>query len=103
MRTFYYNALAEDESTPAKTKQLEAHLEWVRHLPDTEVREGYVRPSLRRKRQQRGVDVQLAVDALEAAYARHVKALALVTGDIDFVPLVEAIRRAGPHVFVLGF
>jgi uncharacterized protein (TIGR00288 family) len=74
----------------------------VRRLPDTHVGEGYAR----RRRgvlQQKGVDVRLAVDALEAAVAQRVRIIGPVAGDADFVPLVEAIRRAGPHMVVLAF
>jgi uncharacterized protein (TIGR00288 family) len=49
------------------------------------------------------VDVQLAVDSLQAANRGIVKAIALVSGDSDFVPVARAIREAGPHFIVMAF
>jgi len=100
-RIFYYDAA--DDTDPAADEK-RRYLDRVRRLPDTHVAEGDVRRRLRDgRREQKGVDVQLAVDALSAAFSGQVAAIALVTGDADFVPLVEAIRHAGPHVLVMAF
>ena len=71
-------------------------------MPDTHVVEGQVRQGKRRP-EQKGVDVQLAVDALQAANRGVVGAIALVSGDADFIPLVKAVRDVGPHVIVIAF
>jgi uncharacterized LabA/DUF88 family protein len=57
-----------------------------------------------RVRRQAGVDVDVACAALELvhAYGRGVE-LVLVAGDGDFLPLVEAARRAGARVAVAAF
>lgn len=100
VRKFYYDAIDED-ADPEVIKKKKAYLDKVRSLKDTHVVLGKIRKS--KKKEQKGVDVQLAVDALEAARSGSVDVIALITGDADFVPLVEAIRRAGPHVFVIAF
>lgn len=100
VRKFYYDALDEDAEPKVIEKQ-KAYLDKVRSLKDTHVVLGKIRKS--KKKEQKGVDVQLAVDALEAAKSGSVDVIALIAGDADFVPLVEAIRRAGPHVFVIAF
>lgn len=100
IRRFFYDAIDENAKPEVIEKQI-AYLDKVKGLNDTHVVLGNVRKS--KKKEQKGVDVQLAVDALEAAQLGIVDVIAILSGDEDFVPLVEAIRRAGPHVFVLAF
>lgn len=100
-RYFVYDAF--DPNNPAHADR-QAYLRHIEQLEDVTVRTGYMRRSSRaHRRQQKGVDVQLAVDALEAARSGSIGVVALVTGDGDFAPLVEAVQRAGPHIFVFGF
>jgi uncharacterized LabA/DUF88 family protein len=101
-RVFYYDAINEGGS-PTEQVDQQNYLRRVERLNDTHVQTGYIRPGRRTRRQQKGVDVQLAVDALEAAWSGNAAAIGLVAGDGDFAPLADAIRRAGPHVLVLGF
>jgi uncharacterized LabA/DUF88 family protein len=102
-RVFYYDALDEGAERAEQDRQ-SAYFDRLRRLPDTHVILGQVRrSSSARRREQKGVDVQLAVDALRAATSGVVKGIVLVTGDADFVPLVKGIREAGPHVFVFAF
>jgi uncharacterized LabA/DUF88 family protein len=102
-RIFYYDALDENAEEAEQNRQ-RVYFDRLRRLRDTHVVLGRVRPTASAKRrQQKGVDVQLAVDALRAATSGVVGAIVLVTGDADFVPLVKGIREAGPHVFVFAF
>ena len=100
-RIFYYDAVDEG-ADPDKVKRQRWYLEHLQQLPNTHVIEGRVRKG-KRKSEQKGVDVQLAVDALQAANHGAVGAIALVSGDADFVPLVRAILDVGPHVIVIAF
>ena len=59
------------------------------------MREGHVRRSLKRKREQKAVDVQLAVDALEHAARSNMTMAILLTGDLDFEPLLGSLERMG--------
>jgi uncharacterized LabA/DUF88 family protein len=99
VRIFYYDAV---NPLADKVEEQRAYLRSVSRLPITHVVEGEVRQG-KRKFEQKGVDVRLAVDALQAAYRGAVEAIAIVSGDADFIPLVRAIRDIGPHIFVLGF
>ena len=50
-----------------------------------------------------GADINLALDALEMAFThQHVNAFAIVSGDSDFIPLVNKLKEYGKTVFVLG-
>lgn len=50
-----------------------------------------------------GADINLALDALEMAFTHdHVSAFAIVSGDSDFIPLVNKLKEYGKTVYVVG-
>jgi uncharacterized protein (TIGR00288 family) len=50
-----------------------------------------------------GADINLALDALEMAFTHdHVNAFAIVSGDSDFIPLVNKLKEYGKTVYVIG-
>src|SRR5271154_5944257 len=50
-----------------------------------------------------GGDINLALDALEMAFTHpHVNAFAIVSGDSDFIPLVNKLKEYGKTVLVVG-
>jgi uncharacterized protein (TIGR00288 family) len=50
-----------------------------------------------------GADINLALDALEMAFTHsNVTAFAIVSGDSDFIPLVNKLKSYGKTVFVVG-
>jgi uncharacterized protein (TIGR00288 family) len=50
-----------------------------------------------------GGDINLALDALEMAFTHpHINAFAIVSGDSDFIPLVNKLKEYGKTVFVVG-
>jgi len=50
-----------------------------------------------------GGDINLALDALEMAFTHpHVNAFAIVSGDSDFIQLVNKLKEYGKTVFVVG-
>ncbi len=100
-RVFYYDAV-DPEADASERERQQDYFRRLQRLPDTHVVLGEVRRG-KRRREQKGVDVQLAIDSLRAATSGAVKAIALVTGDADFAPLARAIREVGPHVIVLAF
>jgi len=50
-----------------------------------------------------GGDINLALDALEMAFTHpHVNAFAIISGDSDFIPLLNKLKEYGKTVFVVG-
>ncbi|MBI1358207.1 MAG: NYN domain-containing protein [Acidobacteria bacterium] len=50
-----------------------------------------------------GGDINLALDALEMAFTRdHINAFAIVSGDSDFMPLVNKLKEYNKRVYVVG-
>ncbi|HEX8985305.1 MAG TPA: NYN domain-containing protein [Bryobacteraceae bacterium] len=50
-----------------------------------------------------GADINLALDALEMAFTHeHVNAFAIISGDSDFIPLVNKLKEYGKTIFVVG-
>jgi uncharacterized LabA/DUF88 family protein len=54
-------------------------------------------------RGEKGVDVALAVDALQVGLGSKIDIAVLVTGDGDFVPLVRALNKQGVRVLGVYF
>lgn len=52
---------------------------------------------------QKGVDVELAIDVLDLAYADRYDVAILVTGDADFVPLVRKITSLNKHALIAHY
>ena len=100
-RYFYYDALDEDATKEEKERQ-ERFFKRLSNLPNTHVCLGQVRKSAKKK-EQKGVDVHLAVDALKAATSRVANVIVLVTGDADFAPLARSIRDTGAFVWIIAF
>lgn len=49
------------------------------------------------------VDIHLCIDAMRTLYTQtHIDKFVLVTGDRDFIPLVNAIRQHGKDVIIIG-
>ena len=51
---------------------------------------------------RKGVDITLSTDMLLHAARKHYDIAVLVTGDADFIPLIEAVQGEGARVVVWG-
>jgi uncharacterized protein (TIGR00288 family) len=50
-----------------------------------------------------GGDINLALDALEMAFTReHINAFAIISGDSDFMPLVNKLKQSNKRVYIVG-
>jgi uncharacterized LabA/DUF88 family protein len=67
-------------------------------------RDGHVFPRVfkkaRKEQKVRAVDINIAVDMLSYASLSNVDAVCLISGDGDFIPLIEAVLRKGKRVYV---
>jgi len=71
----------------------------IRALPGFHVRLGALRGEGGRQRQKQ-VDVQLATDMLTHAFHRNMEKAVLVSGDLDFKPVVDSLVSLGTHIHV---
>lgn len=55
------------------------------------------------RKEEKGIDVWLALEALELAWLKHYDILVLITADGDFVPLIRKVNTLGTRVMVLSW
>ncbi|MBA3765780.1 MAG: NYN domain-containing protein [Acidobacteria bacterium] len=107
LRLFYYDSLDEKR----KPKESEADFEQrikarqgeyadVRSVRGAHVRLGTVTGE--KRRQQKQVDILLAVDMMNHAVRQNMKRAVLLTGDQDFKPVVDSLVLLGTFVEVWG-
>jgi uncharacterized LabA/DUF88 family protein len=103
-KVFYYDALPERKSD--EDDQTHTRIAPQRHLFDRlsnldrfHVYEGDVRrSSARRGPEQKKIDVMIAVDMLTHSFRRNMHEATLLTGDLDFKPLIDALVQEGMFV-----
>jgi cold shock CspA family protein len=54
-------------------------------------------------RQEKGIDVWLALEAFELAFYKQFNVLVLITSDGDYVPLIRKLNTLGTRVMVLSW
>lgn len=97
-KAFYYDCA--DESDAAKR----AFIERVRDLEGFHAPLGTLKArqkGAKREPRQKEVDVQLAVDVMTHVFRGNAKEVVLITGDLDFNPLVGAVVEAGAWMTLL--
>jgi uncharacterized LabA/DUF88 family protein len=104
-RAYFYDSLDDaprpgetGEACQARIAPLEQFFASVRALSGFHVQLGTV--SQGKRRQQKEVDILLAVDMLTHGFDRNMEKAVLVAGDLDFRPIVEALVRRGVFVEV---
>ena len=93
IRIYYYDAIVDKthQDYDAQKKYFES-IEKERFYT---VRLGELVKSSKKKRKQKGVDVQMAIDALAKAYQDQYELGIFAIGDQDFIPLINAVKDAG--------
>lgn len=98
VRAYYYNApLTDDYETELREGQ-HRFFESLRRIPYVTVRLGRLHRRHDGSLVEKGIDVAIAVECLSLAYTDAYDAALIVSGDGDYVELVEAIKRRGKHV-----
>lgn len=99
-KVFYYDTIpakkksqTEEEFNKLKLEK-ELFFDELRHLDGYHVYEGITR--IRRKRQmQKGVDTMISIDMLRHTFRKNMHKAALIAGDLDFLPLLDALVMEG--------
>ena len=94
-RVTYYDGLPDDGTASPHEEYWGA----IELLQDVHLGFGSLRGTRRRPR-QKGVDTLIAVDMLVGAFSGLFDVAILVSGDADFTPVVEEVRRRGVMVAV---
>jgi uncharacterized LabA/DUF88 family protein len=82
-----------DQDWAAREGSARATFKVLRALPGCHVILGQTK-----EQRQKGVDVQLAAQALTHVFRNNTRRLTLLTGDLDFKPLVDALVLEGAYV-----
>jgi len=96
-RIYFYDAAPE-----VPTEELESYWRSLKRQPDVQLGWGFLR-GVERRRRQKGVDTLLATDMLVGGFNKLFDVALLFSGDEDFVPVVQELKRMGVKVLVLGF
>ena len=104
-RVFYYHALPSKQATESQeqyegrkqAKSSEFHA--IARIRGFHVREGVVRRGNNRNEQKK-VDILIAVDMLAHTMRNNMDSAVLITGDLDFQPLLAALVDAGMYTIL---
>lgn len=115
-KTFYYDCLPikrearpAEEGRPEEAGETEEEYDQrtapqrdfhnrLRAAPGVHVFEGELRGQKKSRRRQKKVDVAIAVDMMTHSARRNMTRAALITGDLDFEPLLRALVMDGMFV-----
>ena len=98
VRTYYYNAPLTDDYGEDLREGQQRFFESLRRIPYVTVRLGRLHRRNDGTLVEKGIDVAIAVESLSLAYQDAFDTALLVSGDGDYVELVEALKRKGKHV-----
>lgn len=98
VRTYYYNAPLTDDYENDLREGQQRFFESLRRIPYTTVRLGRLHRRFDGSLVEKGIDVAIAVESLSLAYENAYDTVLLISGDGDYVALVEAIKRKGKCV-----
>lgn len=102
-RAYYYNApLTEDYDVDLRDGQTR-FFESLRRIPYVTVRLGRLHRRHDGSLVEKGIDVSIAVESLSLAFRDAYDVAVIVSGDGDYVELVEAIKRHGKQVEIAMF
>jgi uncharacterized LabA/DUF88 family protein len=106
-KAFYYDCLIDQKKTNQTAEELQKQVEeqrellqQLREVDDCHIRLGSLKGP---KRQQKEVDVLIAVDMMAHAARSNMDKVILVTGDLDLRPAVEALVQLGVSVQIAAY
>jgi uncharacterized LabA/DUF88 family protein len=109
-KAFYYDCINDikndqetDEEFEERVNEQEEKLNEICEVEGCHVFLGSLRRAKKqKKRGQKEVDVMLAVQMMEHAFRGNMNKAVLLSGDLDFRPLVESLVRLGLFIEVVG-
>jgi len=105
LRATYYTYAIGDAAKMSQVKAELQQLTFLKHmasrLPNNLTPHVFKKEN--RSRSGKGVDIQLCVDVLTHVYRKNVDSVLLLSGDGDYVPLLQEVRRAGVLVYLSAF
>jgi uncharacterized LabA/DUF88 family protein len=102
-KSFYYDCDPikrvdeSDQDLETRKSEAESFEKNLANQPGVHIYKGAIR-GMGKKIRQKGVDVALTVDMLTHSYRKNVARATLLAGDLDFLPLVEALMLDGLYV-----
>lgn len=103
IRTYYYNSPINRDADEKRYREQQRFLGRLCQIPYFDVKLGRLQNKGNGKFTEKGVDVKLAVDMLTKAYKNQYDVTILVSGDADFVQVVEEIKNLAKHVELAYF
>lgn len=103
VRSYYYNSPLTEDYDDALREGQSRFFESLRRIPYVTVRLGRLHRRNDGSLVEKGIDVAIAVESLCLAYENAYDIALLISGDGDYVELVEALKRKGKHVEVAMF
>ncbi len=105
LRATYYTYVTGDDMRVAAVRTKLQQLRFAKHMASLlpETLSPCVFKKDNRSRSGKGVDIQLTVDMLGHVFRGNVDSVLLLSGDGDYAPLIDEVRRAGVQVYVSAF
>ena len=110
VRVTYYTSATGDQKRLSDLKSRIASTSFkFNYDPDTSVPEAEVQlvPRIFHKtsksRKTRNVDINIIIDVMRAAHLRNSELIYLLSGDGDYLPLIEEAMRLGKQVYLCAF
>ena len=105
LRVTYYTYVVGDEAAVNSVREELRGLTFNKHMAS--MLPNSVTPCVFKKdqkaRNRKGVDIQICVDVLSHVYRGNTDAILLMSGDRDYIPLIQEVMKAGVQVFVSAF
>ena len=103
-RVCYYTSVVGDDKRIEEVKQKLSRITFRAEVSLEQVITGQVIPLVFKKLQQsnktRIVDIHLVIDVLKYAHLNAVDLIYLISGDGDYLPLIQEVMRQGKQVYV---
>lgn len=103
VRTYYYNCPIDQDKDPNAYKAQQRFLNSLSNTPYLEVRLGRLQRKIDGTVIEKGVDVKISVDMITKAFKNQYDVAILVSGDADFVEVVQEVKDQAKHVELAVF